>query len=82
MYLVHTVSGYIVFALAITLVLFQHYESDADGLCTRLIRPLNKSDGHFEVAVDKKLFQDQGWTIKEKDLIKGPTLGKGEFGCK
>ena len=60
----------------------QHYESDADGLCTRLIRPLNKSDGHFEVAVDKKLFQDQGWTIKEKDLIKGPTLGKGEFGCK
>lgn len=59
--------------------LVEHYEEDADGLCTKLIKPLQKQ-GNFAFAVDKQSFIEQGWVIKIKDLQLGEKLGKGEFG--
>ena len=59
-------------------IVFQHYEKDADGLCTQLKQPLEKK-GNFEFAVDKQAFVDQGWVIKFKDLKLGEAIGKGEF---
>ena len=56
----------------------QHYEKDADGLCTELRQPLKKK-GNFEFAVDKQAFVDQGWVIKFKDIKLGEAIGKGEF---
>ncbi|KAI0214329.1 Tyrosine-protein kinase CSK [Lamellibrachia satsuma] len=58
--------------------LVEHYEKDADGLCTELKQPLKKK-GNFEFAVDKQAFVDQGWVIKFKDLKLGEAIGKGEF---
>ncbi len=59
--------------------LVEHYEADADGLCTTLITPVQKQ-GHFEYSVDRKMFVDQGWVINMKDLKLGEQIGKGEFG--
>ena len=53
--------------------MFQHYENDADGLCTQLVRPLprpagsDNTDGDSDFDV-KKLFKDNGWVINRKDL--------------
>lgn len=58
---------------------FQHYENDADGLCTRLARPVPKR-GHLDFSVDAQQFIDQGWRIKEKEIKLGEPIGKGEFG--
>ncbi|ELU07327.1 hypothetical protein CAPTEDRAFT_104207 [Capitella teleta] len=57
----------------------QHYESDADGLCTRLVKPVPKR-GNYDYSVDKQAFIDLGWRIKEKDIKLGELIGKGEFG--
>lgn len=59
--------------------LIEHYEKDADGLCTRLKSSVPKK-GALEFSVDINAFEEAGWVIKEKDLQLGELLGKGEFG--
>ncbi|XP_059168757.1 tyrosine-protein kinase CSK-like [Physella acuta] len=59
--------------------LVQHYKKDADGLCTRLIRPLPKQgDSYGTVCVQD--FLNGGWVINRHDLQLGELIGKGDFG--
>lgn len=58
--------------------LIQHYEKESDGLCTRLRRPRVK-DGGREL-VDASAFQEGGWEIPARDLVRGGMLGSGQFG--
>lgn len=46
---------------------FQHYEQDADGLCTQLTKSLQKK-GKQEFCVDTKKFIEAGWVIQEYEL--------------
>ena len=57
----------------------QHYQQDEDGLCTRLIEPVQKK-GTLEFAIDQQAFVDQGWVIRMKDLQLGEAIGGGEYG--
>nr|KAI8768231.1 tyrosine-protein kinase CSK-like [Biomphalaria glabrata] len=59
--------------------LVQHYKADADGLCTRLIRPVTKQGNNF-VTVSMQDFQKGGWVINRSDLELGELVGKGDFG--
>ena len=59
----------------------QHYTKDADGLCTRLIQPLQKTGENF-VSVSAEDFKSGGWTVDKQDLVTGELIGKGEFGGK
>lgn len=56
--------------------LVEHYTSDADGLCTRLIKP-KVMEG--TVAAQDEFFRS-GWALNMKDLKLLQTIGKGEFG--
>ncbi|KAI5721873.1 hypothetical protein M8J76_000251 [Diaphorina citri] len=74
--------------------LVEHYEQDADGLCTQLVKPLPKQgkqefyvntkdfiDNGWMIPVqDLEDFIDNGWMIPVQDLELCETLGKGEFG--
>ncbi|TWW66970.1 Tyrosine-protein kinase CSK [Takifugu flavidus] len=53
-----------------------HYTKDADGLCTRLIKP--KVMEGTVAAQDE--FSRSGWALNRKDLKLLQTIGKGEFG--
>lgn len=57
----------------------QHYEKDADGLCTQLLKCLHK-EGKQEYCINSKDFLDKGWAIPESDLLLHESIGKGEFG--
>jgi hypothetical protein len=46
---------------------FQHYEQDADGLCTQLTKSLPKK-GKQDFCVDPKAFVEAGWMIQEHEL--------------
>ena len=59
----------------------QHYEKDADGLCTRLVKPVEKQ-GSLDYSVDQKTFEEQGWVIKPKDIKIGDFIGGGDFASK
>ncbi|KAH9499223.1 hypothetical protein Btru_004477 [Bulinus truncatus] len=59
--------------------LVQHYKQDADGLCTRLIRPVTKQGDTF-VTVSVQEFKSGGWVIARGDLELGELIGKGDFG--
>ncbi|XP_037922668.1 tyrosine-protein kinase CSK isoform X2 [Hermetia illucens] len=59
--------------------LVAHYEKDADGLCTQLIKCLPKK-GKQEFCINSKEFADKGWVIPENDLQLRESIGKGEFG--
>ncbi|XP_013111387.2 serine-rich adhesin for platelets [Stomoxys calcitrans] len=59
--------------------LVAHYEADADGLCTQLIKCLPKQ-GKQEYCINSKDFIDKGWVIPEADLQLRESIGKGEFG--
>ncbi|XP_067647319.1 uncharacterized protein Csk isoform X2 [Eurosta solidaginis] len=59
--------------------LVAHYEADADGLCTQLIKCLPKK-GKQEFCINSKDFLDKGWVIPEADLQLRESIGKGEFG--
>ncbi|OQV23738.1 Tyrosine-protein kinase CSK [Hypsibius exemplaris] len=59
--------------------LVEHYQNDADGLCTSLTIPVPKK-GNPEVCFDTKDFQNAGWVIPNDDVKLGDVLGKGEFG--
>ncbi|CAH0382357.1 unnamed protein product [Bemisia tabaci] len=59
--------------------LVEHYEQDADGLCTQLTKSLPKV-GKQDVCVDTKAFIKAGWVIQEHELELCETIGKGEFG--
>lgn len=59
--------------------LVEHYEKDADGLCTQLMKPLAKAETH-PIVMDSNEFLKKGWMINEKDLQLKENIGKGEFG--
>uniref|UniRef100_A0A672F5U5 Tyrosine-protein kinase n=1 Tax=Salarias fasciatus TaxID=181472 RepID=A0A672F5U5_SALFA len=56
--------------------LVEHYSKDADGLCTRLIKP--KVEEGTVAAQDE--FSRSGWSLNRKDLKLDQVIGKGEFG--
>uniref|UniRef100_A0A3Q2CLY1 non-specific protein-tyrosine kinase n=1 Tax=Cyprinodon variegatus TaxID=28743 RepID=A0A3Q2CLY1_CYPVA len=56
--------------------LLQHYTKDADGLCTKLIKP--KLEEGTVAAQDE--FSRSGWSMSRKDLKLHQVIGKGEFG--
>lgn len=64
--------------------LVDHYMADADGLCTRLNKPLpyNQAqkgvDDYHDVDVDA--FKKAGWVIPEAEVAILEKIGKGEFG--
>ena len=47
--------------------MLQHYQEDADGLCTALGSPLSR-EGGVAYSVDKTAFEQAGWTIKREDI--------------
>ncbi|EMP30188.1 Tyrosine-protein kinase CSK, partial [Chelonia mydas] len=57
--------------------LVEHYTTDADGLCTRLIKP-KLMEGTI-AAQDE--FSRSGWALNMKDLKLLQIIGKGEFGA-
>ncbi|KAK3701790.1 hypothetical protein QZH41_009800 [Actinostola sp. cb2023] len=59
--------------------LVEHYQHDADGLCTMLTQPLEKK-GSFDYSVDPEQFQREGWAVPRKELKLLEPIGKGEFG--
>uniref|UniRef100_A0AAR2K7D1 Tyrosine-protein kinase n=1 Tax=Pygocentrus nattereri TaxID=42514 RepID=A0AAR2K7D1_PYGNA len=56
--------------------LVEHYTKDADGLCTRLIKP--KLMEGTVAAQDE--FSRSGWALNRKELKLLQSIGKGEFG--
>ncbi|KAL3866738.1 hypothetical protein ACJMK2_044018 [Sinanodonta woodiana] len=58
--------------------LVEHYQNDADGLCTKLIKPLQNKKKEFQGA--NMQFKSCGWEIKLTDLLMGEMIGEGEFG--
>merc|ERR1719431_1192181 len=59
--------------------LVEHYQEDADGLCTCLGAPLPR-EGSMAYSVDKTAFEQAGWTIKREEVTLQEKIGKGEFG--
>lgn len=59
--------------------LVEHYQNDADGLCTKLKSSVPKR-GALEFSIDPKAFEQAGWVIPLCDITLGEVLGKGEFG--
>jgi len=59
--------------------LVEHYEKDADGLCSQLKRSVPKQ-GNPDFSVDPKAFEMAGWVINKSDLTLAEAIGKGEFG--
>lgn len=59
--------------------LVEHYEADADGLCSRLVQPLPKK-GTLNFSVDSDSFVKSGWAINRKDFTVGALIGRGNFG--
>jgi len=60
--------------------LVEHYQEDADGLCTCLGAPLPREGSTTAYSVDKSAFEQAGWTIKREDVTLQEKIGKGEFG--
>ncbi|KAL7305486.1 hypothetical protein TKK_0002223 [Trichogramma kaykai] len=60
-------------------LLVEHYEQDADGLCTQLTKSLPKQ-GKQDFCVDPKAFVEAGWVIQPHELELRECIGKGEFG--
>lgn len=67
------------FGFSVIYIYIQHYEKDADGLCTQLLKCLHK-EGKQEYCINSKDFLDKGWAIPESDLLLHESIGKGEFG--
>ena len=57
----------------------QHYEQDADGLCTQLLKPLPKRKPLEFDCDDEKAFKDAGWVINRKDLQVGWIINRKEL---
>nr|BAF02917.1 protein tyrosine kinase CSK [Monosiga ovata] len=57
--------------------LVQHYEKDADGLCTRLRKPVVKQGGR-EFKIDARKFVN--WEISPREIVKSAQIGSGQFG--
>lgn len=62
----HSISDYYVSFLKFFSI-FQHYEQDADGLCTQLTKSLPKK-GKQDFCVDTKAFVEAGWVIHDHEL--------------
>uniref|UniRef100_A0A8C7DZT7 Tyrosine-protein kinase n=2 Tax=Salmoninae TaxID=504568 RepID=A0A8C7DZT7_ONCKI len=56
--------------------LVEHYTKDADGLCTKLIKP--KLEEGTVAAQDE--FSRSGWALNRKEINIHQSIGKGEFG--
>ncbi|XP_077372269.1 tyrosine-protein kinase CSK-like [Festucalex cinctus] len=56
--------------------LVEHYKSNSDGLCTRLINPKLEKE---TVAVQNE-FVSGGWVMNRKELKLLKVIGRGEFG--
>ncbi|XP_034443468.1 tyrosine-protein kinase CSK-like isoform X1 [Hippoglossus hippoglossus] len=56
--------------------LVEHYTKDADGLCTKLIKP--KVEEGTVAAQDE--FSRGGWSMNRNELQLQQVIGKGEFG--
>lgn len=59
--------------------LVEHYECDADGLCSQLHRSVPKLGGQ-NFSVDPGAFEAAGWMIPREDIELGERIGRGEFG--
>lgn len=59
--------------------LVDHYQKDADGLCCRLVHPLQQT-GSMNVAVDPNAFRESGWAIERSKVSITRTLASGNFG--
>jgi c-src tyrosine kinase len=59
--------------------LVAHYEDDADGLCTQLMKPLLKPNPK-PLEKSSGFAMDGVWMIQEQDLQLKESIGKGEFG--
>ncbi|XP_018576059.1 tyrosine-protein kinase CSK [Anoplophora glabripennis] len=60
--------------------LIEHYKNDADGLCTKLVKPLPKENeiySNVTKSVSKE--SDDLCVIPEQDLVICEPIGKGEF---
>ena len=53
--------------------------ADADGLCCKLLRSVDKQGGSFG-TVSAQEFMSGGWVLNKADLILGESIGKGNFG--
>jgi len=73
--------------------LVEHYQADADGLCTVLADPLPRGAGDptlpstpkdpgtpASIIIDKSVFEEAGWVINRDDITLQEKIGKGEFG--
>eukprot|EP00040_Diaphanoeca_grandis_P030782 m.182709 g.182709 ORF g.182709 m.182709 type:complete len:482 (-) comp32130_c1_seq1:69-1514(-) len=56
-----------------------HYHNDADGLSTKLVKPLKKANGE-EFKIDASKFTVGGWEIPARHLSRETRLGSGQFG--
>ena len=56
--------------------LVEHYEMDADGLCTRLTHALPKKGVHCNGTADKRAFEMTGWLIKSQDICIIESIGE------
>ncbi|XP_003386644.1 PREDICTED: tyrosine-protein kinase CSK-like [Amphimedon queenslandica] len=59
--------------------LVEHYQKDADGLCSRLKCSVEKK-GNIDIVVSLEDFKKQGWAITREELHSKSIIGKGEFG--
>jgi len=59
----------------------QHYQKDADGLVSNLIKPLTRV-GNVQMVVNQNDFVESGWKIPLNDLKMQELIGKGEFSGK
>ncbi|KAJ8936487.1 hypothetical protein NQ314_012351 [Rhamnusium bicolor] len=61
--------------------LIEHYKNDADGLCTKLVKPLPKENETLYSNITKSASKesDDLCVIPEQDLVICEPIGKGEF---
>ncbi|CAG9816838.1 unnamed protein product [Phaedon cochleariae] len=61
--------------------LIEHYKNDADGLCTKLEKPLPKENDSLFSNVSKPTVKegDELFVIPEQELMIRESIGKGEF---
>lgn len=59
--------------------LVKHYEEGADGLCTRLVKPLT-SNSTVSSDAWKESFQKEGWAVAIENVHFEEKIGMGEFG--
>ena len=61
--------------------LIEHYKSDADGLCTQLVRSVAKTGAKLDLVSDCRAFEKAGWLIQKSDIVvsRGKTTSGGSW---